>query len=535
MKISVGGRLFLLSGMGIAVALGIGAAGWVGMDESRAKLDTLLVSATGATNFMSADMMHDAIRADVLAFLNAADAAELTEAHNALSEHAKNFRQALADDRKLPLDNALAQALSDIGPALEAYITSAESMYTLATEDRAKAKAGFPGFMKTFTELEGRNSAVSEKFEKFNDQSRDEAMQSMAQAKNMMMIAGAVGSIALAGLAISTRRSIVGPLARTLKVMESVAAGDLTGTLDATNSDELGQLAKAGNTMIASMRQVLTELARSAEQVAAAATQIAASADRSVTTMEQQTRQVASASASASEMSASMSEVAAKAVGAAEAASRSGNAATEGGQVVAQTVSDMNEIDRVVTESASLVSELGKRGEEIGKIIEVINDIADQTNLLALNAAIEAARAGEHGRGFAVVADEVRKLAERTTTATKEVADSINTIRVGTTQAVAQISAGAGKVKSGVERALSAGAQIKQIVQGTGEVASLIQSIAAAGEQQSASADQINGTINAISAATKESAAGAAEAAEACTQLSASAERLRGLATKFKV
>ena len=535
MKISVGGRLFLLSSVGVAFAAGIGAAGWLGMQESSGKLDTLLVSATGATNFMSADMMHDAIRADVLVFLNAADNSELTDGRAALEQHAKNFRAALNDNRKLSLDASLTLALADIGPALESYIASAESMYTLASQDRAKAKARFPDFMKTFTELEGRNSAVSEKFEKFNEQSRDEALRSMARAKQMMLIAGVAGSLTIAGLAFSTRRAIVGSLMRTLKGMKTVAAGDLTVTLDASSADELGQLATASNSMIGTFRQVLTELARSSEQVAAAATQIAASADRSVSGMELQSKQVASASASASQMSASMNEVASKAMSAAEAATRSGKSATEGGQVVAQTVQDMNEIDRMVSESAALVSELGKRGEEIGKVIEVINDIADQTNLLALNAAIEAARAGEHGRGFAVVADEVRKLAERTTTATKEVADSINTIRLGTTQAVAQISAGVGKVKTGVERAMLAGTQIKQIVEGTGEVASLIQSIAAAGEEQSVAAEQINETISSFSSATRESAASAAEAAEACSQLSASAERLRELATRFKV
>jgi methyl-accepting chemotaxis protein len=201
---------------------------------------------------------------------------------------------------------------------------------------------------------------------------------------------------------------------------------------------------------------------------------------------------------------------------------------------VQQTLEGMQAIAAVVNESATAITELGKRSDQIGEIIGVINDIADQTNLLALNAAIEAARAGEHGRGFAVVADEVRKLAERTTQATKEVADSIKAIQSETTGAVRKMNAGTEKVQAGVKLAEQAGSVLAGIVEGSGKVASMIQTIAAASEEQSAAAEQISKNVDQINAVTTQAAQGASQAAAAATQLSAKSEQLQRLVGQFK-
>ncbi len=195
----------------------------------------------------------------------------------------------------------------------------------------------------------------------------------------------------------------------------------------------------------------------------------------------------------------------------------------------------MESIASDVSKSSQAVTSLGKKGEQIGQIIEVINDIAEQTNLLALNAAIEAARAGEHGRGFAVVADEVRKLAERTTTATEEVARSIKEIQSETDGAVRTIEAGSQRVAKGVELANSAGEALSQIVATSQTVAGMVQSIAAAAEQQSAASEQISRSIEQINAVTLESTQGATQAAQAASQLSQQAETLQALVGRFKV
>ncbi|MFO0492942.1 MAG: methyl-accepting chemotaxis protein, partial [bacterium] len=212
-----------------------------------------------------------------------------------------------------------------------------------------------------------------------------------------------------------------------------------------------------------------------------------------------------------------------------------GKDAHDGGEVVQQTVIEMKGIAQQVNESAGAVSSLGKKSEQIGQIIGVINDIADQTNLLALNAAIEAARAGEHGRGFAVVADEVRKLAERTQKATEEVAQSIREIQTETTTAVSKMQAGTTKVTAGVELAASAGSALSKITASSQNLRAMVQSIAAAAEEQSAASGEIAKNVERINAVTRESTQGATQSASAASQLSAQAETLQQLVGKFKI
>ena len=172
---------------------------------------------------------------------------------------------------------------------------------------------------------------------------------------------------------------------------------------------------------------------------------------------------------------------------------------------------------------------------QIGEVIDVINDIADQTNLLALNAAIEAARAGEHGRGFAVVADEVRKLADRTTEATREIAESIQAIRDDTGQAVSQMNAGTEQVQMGADRAKEAGQSLEQIVANATDVAQMIQSIAATAEQQSAAASHVSETIDMISAVSVETSEEADKNASALVNLRSTAQHLGTVVGQFKV
>lgn len=305
--------------------------------------------------------------------------------------------------------------------------------------------------------------------------------------------------------------------------------------IDDHRSDEIGTMASACDALVNMLETIIKDVRVASVDVASASTQIAASSEELSVGMQNQQRQSGQVSSAVEEMSASVAKVAKKANEAANAAIEGGDQAQEGGDIVTRTVEGMEIINREVTESAEAVGDLGKRGEQIGNVIAVINDIADQTNLLALNAAIEAARAGEHGRGFAVVADEVRKLAERTTQATEEVAESIKAIQDETSRAVERMQSGTSRVDEGVSLARQAGSALTSIVESSQGVAAMIQSIAAAAEQQSNASGEISRNVEQINAVTSESAQGVQQAAAAATQLSEKAEQLQSLVGRFRL
>lgn len=338
-------------------------------------------------------------------------------------------------------------------------------------------------------------------------------------------------------VAVLISRSTVKGIRSIVDRLKDIAQGegDLTQRVDQNRKDELGDLGRWFNTFVEKIHEVISQVGSTSQEVAGAATQIAASSEEMAQGIGEQNQQVTQISAAMEQMSASIVEVARKSSEAANSAQESGRVAQEGGQVVTETIQGMNQISDAVSASAASVSELGKRGEQIGQIIEVINDIADQTNLLALNAAIEAARAGEHGRGFAVVADEVRKLADRTTKATEEIGDSITAIQTETEQAVTRMNAGTEQVAVGAQKATEAGQSLEEIVAGAKEVAGMIQSIAAAAEQQSSAGEEVSRGIQSVSAVSSQSAEGANQASMAASQLSTKAEELQALVGRFKL
>ncbi len=338
-------------------------------------------------------------------------------------------------------------------------------------------------------------------------------------------------------IAILIGRNVASGLARVTYMAKDIAEGegDLTKRLAITSQDELGELAKWFNLFLDKMHNVISQVAATAEHVASASEEISASATQMATGGETQKDQVHQVATAMQEMSATVHEVSENCNKASESAHKASQTAREGGVIVDDTLTLMRSIADSVRETSKSVQQLGSRSDQIGKIVGVIDDIADQTNLLALNAAIEAARAGEQGRGFAVVADEVRKLAERTTKATKEIAEMIQSVQTETRGAVEKMQAGTQQVEKGVEVTAKAGSSLKQIIGQAEHVGEMVTHIATAANEQSSATEQVNNNMDQINKLVAESAEGAQQSAKACEQLSGMAFELQNLVSRFKL
>lgn len=320
-----------------------------------------------------------------------------------------------------------------------------------------------------------------------------------------------------------------------LTEMEKFAQGDLTVYAKAEKKgDDIAQLFDGFNRAITNIREMIMKVTQAVEATASASSEISSSAEQMAAGAQEQSAQASEVAAAVEEMTSTIVETTRNASTAARTAQNAGDTAKDGGTVVSDTVTGMNRIAEVVSKAAETVKALGKSSDQIGEIVQVINDIADQTNLLALNAAIEAARAGEQGRGFAVVADEVRKLAERTTKATKEIAAMIKQIQTDTGGAVRSIEEGNEQVVHGKEMAMKAGTSMNDIMRASSEVLDIINQVATASEQQSATAEEISKNIEGINTVTQESSAGVQQIAHAAEDLNQLTHNLQQLVSQFK-
>jgi methyl-accepting chemotaxis protein len=331
-------------------------------------------------------------------------------------------------------------------------------------------------------------------------------------------------------------KSISLPVIHVAEMAAKVAAGDLTvPDLQVKNNDEIGSLVGALNNMKSRLNQMMGQITTMADHVAAASTELSATSTQIVNGIDRQSNQTNQVATAMEEMSATVVEVAKNSQGASEASGDTQQIAVTGGDVVKKAVDGMMAVAETVRGSAETVEALGKSSDEIGAIISVINDIADQTNLLALNAAIEAARAGEQGRGFAVVADEVRKLAEKTTKATKEIADMIKTIQNDTKGAMSSMHEGTKQVEEGVQLASEAGESLQQIVSSVDRVTDMVRQIATAAEEQSATSEEISSNISGIAEVANENSEGVKQVSIATEDLAKVAEELKAMVSEFKI
>ncbi|MDA0739623.1 MAG: HAMP domain-containing methyl-accepting chemotaxis protein [Nitrospirae bacterium] len=332
-------------------------------------------------------------------------------------------------------------------------------------------------------------------------------------------------------------KMVIVPLKKLTTIIEDIAQGDgdLTKRVPVTELDEIGQLGILFNQFIDKMQLSIKKVGEVTSRVAIDAQEMSSTADEIARGADTQKVKMTQSASSVEEMSMTAGEVARNSQEASGIAQEASSTAQEGQRVVAEAVASMQLVAEAVGQSSTVIAALGRSSDQIGEIVGTIEDIADQTNLLALNAAIEAARAGEQGRGFAVVADEVRKLAERTTKATKEIAQMIRQIQADTKIAVTSMEEGTERVGNGVMLANETSDALTRIQSLVMQTAGMIQQIAAAAEEQSTTTYQIAKDLEAVTQVGEETSGGAEESARRSHELRGLAGELQQILETFKV
>ena len=335
--------------------------------------------------------------------------------------------------------------------------------------------------------------------------------------------------------ALLLTRSITQPIAQALEAAEAIAEGNLTRPIKVDGSDEAGRLLQAMAKMQGKLRDTLQRISGSATQLASAAEELNCVTDESAKGLTQQNNEIEQAATAVNEMTSAVEEVARNAVSTSEASKNATASAGDGRDLVLETVSAIERMSGDVQSTATLIGNLAAESRDIGKVLDVIRGLADQTNLLALNAAIEAARAGEAGRGFAVVADEVRALAHRTQQSTSEIERMIGSIQGGTEQAVDSMRNSTERAESTLNIAKGAGLALDTINTAIVEINERNLVIASAAEEQAQVAREVDRNLVNIRDLSVQSATGASQTSSASNELSRLAVDLNSMVSRFSL
>jgi methyl-accepting chemotaxis protein len=429
-----------------------------------------------------------------------------------------------ADSLRSQLPEQYSANLQEASDSLKAYLAAVsqfrDSQVASAAALKAMAEQGDLLFDRS------KKLTVSQTVVRDND---------AAQAKQLLILATALALAFGLFAAWAITRQIVIPLSQTLKVAERVAAGDLTHDLVSQRQDELGQLQRAMQSMTMGLRDLIGGISDGVTQIASAAEELSAVTEQTsagVNSQKVETDQVATAM---NEMAATVQEVARNAEEASEAAVAADQQAREGDRVVGEAIAQIERLAGEVGNSTEAMGHLKRESDKIGSVLDVIKSVAQQTNLLALNAAIEAARAGEAGRGFAVVADEVRSLAQRTQKSTEEIEELIVGLQSGTQQVATIMDNSRDLTDSSVELTRRAGHALENITRTVSAIQAMNQQIATAAEQQSAVAEEINRSVLNVRDVSEQTAAASEETAASSTELARLGTHLQTLVGRFRV
>jgi len=377
--------------------------------------------------------------------------------------------------------------------------------------------------------------ALLKEIETFTEQAAKKAEAHEQHAHNVMYVL--LGVSLLVGVLIAwwVIRDAIQRIGYAVSVAETVASGDLRQAVNSSGNDEIGRLLAALGTMRDSLHGMVTEMHGSSNGLSVAAEELATATSQMSTSVESQREELQQAATAFNQMTASVQEVSHSVCSTAEAARNASKASEDGKVVICDAVNSIRGLAEEVESAAAVIQQLGRDSETISSVIDVIKSIAEQTNLLALNAAIEAARAGEQGRGFAVVADEVRTLAQRTQQSTQEIEDMIDRLQTSSRSAVHSMEDGRGQAQQSVSKATAAGEALRDITTAIGAISDMSTQIAGATEEQIAVSEDINRNLTAISEGAEQNAAAMTQTGGASEELAKMAVSLQGMINRFQV
>jgi methyl-accepting chemotaxis protein len=455
---------------------------------------------------------------------------EKARAH--MNENLETLRGLLISEKGQATFAELRQAIADYLKVHDRYLNAIRA----GQEEQIAAMISSTGEMTTGADqvaalIDQLNALIDGKVKREDGN----AAASYDQAREVTIIVILLAVAATVALAMLFTRSLVAPLTRALGVAEHIAKNDFSQTVVVDGKDEPARLLAALSQMQINLRATVTELGDSSSQLASTSDQMAAVTDEALRGIQRQNDEIAQSATAMNQMSAAVDEVANNAVLASEAARDSNAAAEHGQRQVAQTVTSIHDLQGAVDRAAGELNELAGQVRSIGGVLEVIRGVAEQTNLLALNAAIEAARAGEAGRGFAVVADEVRALAHRTQQSTAQIEDMVVSIQAGADKAVSSMTDSSERAKVSVDVAQAAGAALDAISAAIAQINARNLNIASATEQQAQVAREVDRSLVSIRDLSTQTAAGAQQTAAAGNDLSRLAGTLNRTVMRFKL
>ncbi|MEL3962188.1 methyl-accepting chemotaxis protein [Lysinibacillus endophyticus] len=523
-NIKISNKLKMLSGLTIVFLLIVGIFGMFYMekmsDQTTDIYENELLPIKWLNDIRAQSRANEALVKEIILTKDEMERANLI---NQVKERAQHIQEYFAMYKDVKLTDYEKERIGTIGDAITEIGTKREQLYKIVeTGTSEDAFAYYKANLET--PLATLNTTLQDVAEYLSDRA-DETLELTISEKNfartVMITVMVLASIIFIVLSTVISKAIVNPLKDVVDVMKEAEKGDLTVRVNYESNDEIGKMVSSFNQLTEATRTAMEKVIHSANELAACSQQISASTEEIASGSQQQSHDAGASAAMMREMTNVVEDVAQNAEQAAELAENTMSEAKQGGIVINDAIQGM----RAIRDS---IYELSNKSEQIGEIVEVIDDIAEQTNLLALNAAIEAARAGEAGKGFAVVADEVRKLAERSSKATKEISELVNIIQENTKESVHTVEVGS-------EKAEKVESTFNDILQLVGDSSAKVTEIAAANEQQTAQAEEVQQAVTSIAAVTEEISAGLEETAATAETLAEMAEALNQLTAQFKI